>query len=207
MNTIAIDNNNTAMDVVEVVDDSYLTSMDAVDDSYLINMDVVDEDEEVQVVTSFVNVDSEEEEEEEEDEVVDTIWCGEYGVYTTKEEEEEDEDDDEEVLSSDEDEDDEEEEEHADEVKYNIVEEDAQLLKECLTGGYKITYMLGLDFVSIIMCIYILLNVTNPYFIVAFVCVGVGFGLFKIAQVTDKLSDEIIKLREENANLLLFIQK
>ena len=190
MNTIAIDNNNTAMDVVEVVE-----VVDAVDDSYLINMDVVDEDEEVQVVTSFVNVDSEEEEEEEEDEVVDTIWCGEDGVYTTKEEEEEEE----ELLSLDDEE--EEEEEH------DIVEEDAQLLKECLSGGYKITSMLGLDFVSIIMCIYILLNVTNPYFIVAFVCLGIGFGLFKIAQVTNKLSDEIIKLREENANLLLFIQK
>jgi hypothetical protein len=47
----------------------------------------------------------------------------------------------------------------------------------------------------------------NPYFIVAFVCVGVGFGLFKIADVTNKMSDEIVKLREENANLLMFIQK
>ena len=192
MNTIAI--NLTRMDVVE--EDSYLTGMDVVgDDSYSTNMDVVENEDMVfvQEVASYVNADSRDED----------------GEMESNEDEEE--------MESDEDEEDEDEESgeeedgefssDADEVKYSIVEQDEQLMKECLTGGYKITSMLGLDLVSIIMCIYILLNVTNPYFIVAFVCVGIGVGLFKIAQVTNKLSDEIIKLREENANLLLFIQK
>lgn len=190
MNTIAIDN-TTAMDVVEVVEG--FDAMDVVevgDESCSTNMDVVENEDMVfvQEVTSYVNADSHDEEEEEE-RISLLLESDEEGVSI--------------LLESDE----EEEEEQQEEVKYNIVDDDAQELKECLSSGYKITTMLGLDFVSILLSIYILLNVTNPYFIVAIVCLGVGVGLFKIAQVTNKLSDEIVRLREENANLLLFIQK